>query len=191
MRSPEYQFGAHPRFADLEPALRLRRLTDPRPPTVPLASAGGPPPRMGVGRYPQPNGPRRPHCTIPTSAPFTIFADWVGSGTMHRFAGFWICGRALDGSLAAVTATWPVPFRNRPLCQQPAYTAAVQSSPEIGRFLCWDRAARSRPERSGYFSRQRVMRFKQPDKFRGPFPSLRHFPASRKARAFARAWAAF
>src|SRR5215469_4534014 len=101
--SPEYQFGAQPRFADLEPALRLRRLTDPRPPTVPLASAGGPPPRMGVRRYPQPNGPRRPHCTIPTSAPFTIFADGLGSGTMLRFAGFWICGRALDGSLAAVT----------------------------------------------------------------------------------------
>ena len=30
IRSPEYQFGAHPRFADLEPALCLRAMTDPR-----------------------------------------------------------------------------------------------------------------------------------------------------------------
>jgi len=40
----------------------------------------------------------------------------------------------------------------------------------------------------GDASRQKVMRFKQPDQFPGPFPSLLHLSASRNARAFARAW---
>jgi hypothetical protein len=32
------------------------------------------------------------------------------------------------------------------------------------------------------------VRSQQPDQFRGPFPSLFHLPAFRKARALARAW---
>src|SRR5215469_14497890 len=51
--------SAHPRFADLEPALGLRRLTDPPPPTVPLASASERSARTAVRWPAEPNGPGR------------------------------------------------------------------------------------------------------------------------------------
>ena len=37
-------------------------------------------------------------------------------------------------------------------------------------------------------SRQKVMRFEQPDQFRGPFPALLHLPGISEGKAFARAW---
>ena len=77
----------------------------------------------------------------------------------------------------SLPVTWPVPSRGRPFYEGWGTRRA---------FLCPAQAARSsvvdaRKRAEG--SRQKVMRFEQPDKFGAGI-----FPASRKARAFARAW---
>src|SRR5215470_11040054 len=85
MRSPEYQFGAHPRLPDLEPALRLRWVPDPPTPALPLQW----PVRLRPGwRF---VGILNPVDQGGLIAPFREravyqFAGVVGSGTMLRFA---------------------------------------------------------------------------------------------------------
>jgi len=110
-----------------------------------------------------------------------IFADGLGSGTMLGFAASKLRGSARGGSLAAIMVVSLLlgQFHRGAGLFMRAGVHGGRSCVRLRRLEVRVVDARNRADGS----RQKVMRFEQPDKFGAGI-----FPASRKARAFARAW---